>query len=96
MRSTGAGKTYWLNEIAGTRLPSDVRVHTQGLSVKISEKHHFVMIDSEGSHNPAQVTDNLTLEQAMVRQLCVNLLTTKALFELATIHIIVINELSFA
>jgi hypothetical protein len=92
------GKTFWMNQIAGTRLPSGTRIRTKGLSCKFANEKVMsaLFVDSAGSHNPAQVTDNLTLEQAMVRQLSIGHLITKALFDLATIHIVVINELTFA
>ena len=58
------GKTFVLNNLTESKLPSGKKVSTRGLSfkhVEVDGGTRFILLDSEGSYSPVKVTDELSV-----------------------------------
>jgi len=84
------GKTFVLNQITGSNLPSGKKCTTKGLSFKNInvESTNFTLLDSAGSYSPVKVTNELSVAQREATELFLNDL----IFDLSDYFICVVND----
>ncbi len=84
------GKTYVLNQITQSKLPSGKKVSTKGLSFKhVSvESTNFVLLDSAGSYSPVKVINDLSVAQKEATELFL----MDLIFDVADYFICVVND----
>ena len=66
------GKTFVLNNLTETKLPSGKKVATKGLSfkhVEVDGGTRFVLLDSEGSYSPVKVCNELSVVEKEATEL---------------------------
>ena len=66
------GKTFVLNQLTESKLPSGKKVATKGLSFKHVEVEggtRFVLLDSEGSYSPVKVSNELSVVEKEATEL---------------------------
>lgn len=66
------GKTFVLNNLTETKLPSGKKVATKGLSfkhVQVEGGTKFVLLDSEGSYSPVKVSNELSVVEKEATEL---------------------------
>ena len=66
------GKTFVLNNLTDSKLPSGKKVSTKGLSfkhVEVDGGTPFILLDSEGSYAPVKVTDELSVVEKETTEL---------------------------
>lgn len=85
------GKTFVLNKITQTKLPSGKKVSTKGLSFKHVKDHSgtsFVLLDSAGSYSPVRVKGELSVaEKEATEWFLLDLI-----FELSDYFVCVVND----
>lgn len=85
------GKTFVLNKITQSNLPSGKKVSTKGLSfkhVKVEGETNFVLLDSAGSYSPVKVVDELSVaEKEATEWFLLDLV-----FELSDYFVCVVND----
>jgi len=85
------GKTFVLNELTESKLPSGKKVSTKGLSfkhVEVDGGTRFILLDSEGSYSPVKVTDELSV----VEKEATELFLQELIFELSDYFLCVVND----
>jgi HSP20 family molecular chaperone IbpA len=84
------GKTFCLNKITNSQLPSGKKVSTKGLSFKHVnvESTNFVLLDSAGSYSPVKVVNELSVAQKEATELFL----LDLIFDLSDYFIDVVND----
>eukprot|EP00164_Ancoracysta_twista_P006196 GFYU01008587.1.p1 GENE.GFYU01008587.1~~GFYU01008587.1.p1 ORF type:complete len:626 (-),score=141.67 GFYU01008587.1:72-1949(-) len=85
------GKTFVLNNITNSALPSGKRVSTKGLSFKhvdVDAGTHLIIIDTAGSYSPVKVVNDLSVVEKEASELFL----LELIFELADYFICVVND----
>ena len=84
------GKTFLLNRITDSDLPSGKKVSTKGLSFKHVdvEGTKFVVLDSEGSYAPVKVENELSVVEKEISEKFIQ----DVIFELADYFLCVVND----
>lgn len=85
------GKTFVLNNLSFSSLPSGKKVNTKGLSFKYVEVERgtkLILLDTAGSYSPVKVVNNLTIiEKEATEHFILELV-----FEVADYFIFVVND----
>lgn len=85
------GKTFVLNSLTESRLPSGKKVATKGLSfkhVEVDGGTRFVLLDSEGSYSPVRVCNELSVVEKEATELFLQELIT----EMSDYFLCVVND----
>ncbi len=85
------GKTFVLNQLTQSKLPSGKKVATKGLSfkhVEVDGGTRFILLDSEGSYSPVRVSNELSVVEKEVTELFLQ----ELIFELADYFLCVVND----
>ena len=84
------GKTFVLNRLTESELPSGKKVSTKGLSFKHVdvEGTKFVVLDSEGSYAPVKVENELSVVEKEISERFIQ----DVIFELADYFLCVVND----
>jgi HSP20 family molecular chaperone IbpA len=85
------GKTFVLNNLTESKLPSGKKVATKGLSFKHVEVEggtRFVLLDSEGSYSPVKVLNELSV----VEKEATELFLQELIFEMSDYFLCVVND----
>jgi len=84
------GKTFVLNHLTGSQLPSGKKVSTKGLSFKHVdvEGTKFIVLDSEGSYAPVKVENELSVVEKEISERFIQ----DVIFDLADYFLCVVND----
>lgn len=85
------GKTFLLNHLTESKLPSGKKVATKGLSfkhVELDGGSEFILLDSEGSYSPVKVTDELSV----VEKEATEHFLQELIFEMSDYFLCVVND----
>ena len=85
------GKTFVLNNLTDSKLPSGKKVSTKGLSfkhVEVDGGTPFILLDSEGSYAPVKVTDELSVVEKETTELFLQ----ELIFEMSDYFLCVVND----
>ena len=85
------GKTFVLNSLTESKLPSGKKVATKGLSfkhVEVDGGTSFVLLDSEGSYSPVKVLNELSV----VEKEATELFLQELIFEMSDYFLCVVND----
>ena len=85
------GKTFVLNSLTESKLPSGKKVATKGLSfkhVEVDGGTRFVLLDSEGSYSPVKVCNELSV----VEKEATELFLSELIFEMSDYFLCVVND----
>ena len=84
------GKTFVLNHLTDSKLPSGKKVSTKGLSFKHVdvEGTKFIVLDSEGSYAPVKVENELSVVEKEISERFIQ----DVIFELADYFLCVVND----
>ena len=85
------GKTFVLNHLTESKLPSGKKVSTKGLSFKhvmIDGGTRFILLDSEGSYSPVRVVDELSVVEKETTELFLQ----ELIFEMSDYFLCVVND----
>ena len=85
------GKTFVLNSLTESKLPSGKKVATKGLSfkhVEVDGGTRFVLLDSEGSYSPVKVLNELSV----VEKEATELFLQELIFEMSDYFLCVVND----
>lgn len=85
------GKTFVLNNLTESKLPSGKKVSTKGLSfkhVEVDGGTPFILLDSEGSYAPVKVTDELSVVEKETTELFLQ----ELIFEMSDYFLCVVND----
>ena len=85
------GKTFVLNSLTESKLPSGKKVSTKGLSfkhVEVDGGTRFVLLDSEGSYSPVKVCNELSV----VEKEATELFLAELIFEMSDYFLCVVND----
>ena len=85
------GKTFVLNSLTNSKLPSGKKVSTKGLSfkhVEVEGGSPFVLLDSEGSYSPVKVCNELSV----VEKEATELFLAELIFEMSDYFLCVVND----
>ena len=85
------GKTFVLNSLTESKLPSGKKVATKGLSfkhVEVDGGTRFVLLDSEGSYSPVKVSNELSV----VEKEATELFLQELIFEMSDYFLCVVND----
>ena len=84
------GKTFVLNHLTGSQLPSGKKVSTKGLSFKHVdvEGTKFIVLDSEGSYAPVKVENELSVVEKEISERFIQ----DVIFDLSDYFLCVVND----
>jgi len=85
------GKTFVLNQLTESKLPSGKKYATKGLSFKhvtVDGGTRFILLDSEGSYSPVKVRDALSV----VEKEATELFLQDLIFEMSDYFLCVVND----
>lgn len=85
------GKTFVLNNLSSSNLPSGKKVNTKGLSFKyvdIDEGTKLILLDTAGSYSPVKVIDN----QSIIEREATEHFILELVFDVADYFLFVVND----
>eukprot|EP01084_Bolivina_argentea_P234835 395331_1 len=87
-----SGKTFILNNLCSLDLPSNFKVHTEGISFKhLHPGSNILLMDTAGQNSPIQVADRKSISDKISSERVLQ----NTLYELATFHVCVVQELKW-
>ncbi len=85
------GKTFVLNNLSTTNLPSGKKVNTKGLSFKyvdIESGTKLILLDTAGSYSPVKVINNFSIIEKEATEMFI----LDLVFEISDYFIFVVND----
>lgn len=85
------GKTFVLNNLSFSNLPSGKRVNTKGLSFKyvdVDEGTKLILLDTAGSYSPVKIENNLSIVEREATEHFI----LELVFDVADYFLFVVND----
>ena len=85
------GKTFCLNNLSGSNLPSSKKVNTKGLSfkgVEVDGSTKLILLDTAGSYSPVRVINDMSIVEKEATEMFI----LDLVFDLADYFICVVND----
>mmetsp|Transcript_12957 Transcript_12957/g.14348 ORF Transcript_12957/g.14348 Transcript_12957/m.14348 type:complete len:659 (-) Transcript_12957:41-2017(-) len=92
------GKTFILNKLAKTKLPSDFKVTTKGLSFILPQDDNvknLIFLDTAGRNSPLSLSTSSVLDKVLAEKKTTELFMQDLIFDMSDVIIVVVNQLTF-
>eukprot|EP01121_Diplochlamys_sp_Union-15-3_P013271 TRINITY_DN4095_c0_g1_i1.p1 TRINITY_DN4095_c0_g1~~TRINITY_DN4095_c0_g1_i1.p1 ORF type:complete len:658 (-),score=136.28 TRINITY_DN4095_c0_g1_i1:27-2000(-) len=92
------GKTFLLNKLGKTSLPSDMKVNTKGLSFVLPDDDNvknLIFLDTAGTNSPLQLSSEDRKNSALVEKKSTELFLQDLVYSLSDVIIVVVNQLTW-
>lgn len=85
------GKTFVLNNLTSSNLPSGKKVNTKGVSFKhvnVDSGTHLILVDTAGSYSPVRIVSELSIVEKEATEMFI----MDLVFEISDYFICVVND----